>query len=136
MTNTMYFGELVAKISGYMHHDPCIVKMLHQNLKNSQGNHAKDELWTICSDAAMVFDKIEDLSGEHFVDWHKALDTYIQKLLNFLLKGTIPAMTDFVALVSNSIEECRVTQCDKSGKTLEHDYSHHTLGSSPSRRQG
>ena len=105
MNNTLYYGEMVARISGFIHHDPITLSRLENKLRMSGEMPDKNTLWTICADAAQVFDKIEDLSGEHYIDWHKALDIYSDKLRDILLNGTAPSMADLIALASSSIQE-------------------------------
>lgn len=92
MNNTLYYGEMVARISGFLHHDPITLSRLENKLRMTGALPNENNLWTICADAAQVFDKIEDLSSEHYIDWHKALDIYSDKLRDVLLTGTVPSM--------------------------------------------
>ncbi|WP_422355323.1 hypothetical protein [Roseivirga pacifica] len=136
MNNTLYYGEMVARISGFIHHDPVTLSRLENKLRMSGEMPDKNNVWTICANAAQVFDKIEDLSGEHYIDWHKALDIYSDKLRDVLLNGTAPSLADLIALASSSIQESRATKADPNSNPPDEDYPFNALGSSPSRRQG
>jgi hypothetical protein len=136
MNSTLYYGEMVARISGFLHHDPITLSRLENKLRMSGEMPDKNNLWTICADAAQVFDKIEDLSGEHYIDWHKALDIYSDKLRDVLLNGTAPSMADLIALASSSIQESRAAKEDPKSNFLEEGYPLNALGRSPSRGQG
>jgi len=122
MNSTLYYGEMVARISGFIHHDPITLSRLENKLRMSGEMPDKNNLWTICADAAQVFDKIEDLSGEHYIDWHKALDIYSDKLRDVLLNGTAPSMADLIVLASSSIQESRAAKADLNSNPLEEDY--------------
>ncbi len=105
MHNTLYYGEIVAKISARLHQNPDhMVRITNMMSKEKNSN---DSIWTLCADAAKVFDSIEDLSGEHFIDWHKAIDHYAQEVLDSLLIGGKLDIVDMVSMVARSIEDSR-----------------------------
>ncbi|MEQ8470025.1 MAG: hypothetical protein RIC35_02515 [Marinoscillum sp.] len=103
--NTLYFGEIVAKLSAHIHGNPDKVKRITATLDQ----FSQDSIWTICSDAARVFDKIEDLSGEHFINWHQALEIYADYILNHLLSNRQLNIVDMISLASKSIQDSRAT---------------------------
>ena len=101
-----YYGEIVAKISGQLFSikEDEIPKM-------SQRDATMEEI--ICgvsADAARVFDTFEDLSGEHFIDWHKALEDYAKSLRDFINTGTVPTMADLITLAAYSLDQTRTKQ--------------------------
>ena len=102
MNNTLYYGEIVAKISSKLHQNPAHVKRI-ENVMSNQQEH-QDTIYTLCADAARVFDKIENLSSDHYIDWHKASDIYAQNMLNYLLSGKKPNVIDMVSMTTRSIE--------------------------------
>ena len=103
MTGTLYYGEIVACIAGQLHQNP--EHMLRINYTLSQDNEPGDTIWTLCADAGRVFDRIEDLSGEMYINWHEALDIYAGELLDCLLGGRRPHIIDMVTLTARSIEQ-------------------------------
>lgn len=103
MNDTLYYGEIVARIAGQIHQNP--EHLLRINYTLSQDNGHGDTIWTLCADAGRVFDKIEDLSGEHHINWYKALDIYAGELLDYLLGGSKPHIIDMVSLVVRSLEQ-------------------------------
>ena len=109
MSNTLYYGEIVAKISGVLHQNPDHILRINKFMSNENYNGAT--LHTLCADAAKVFDKIEDLSGEHFIDWHSASDHYASEILDHLLTGKILNTVDMISMTTNSIEHSRESIC-------------------------
>lgn len=105
MQNTLYYGEMVAKISARLHQNPDHIARINRMINKEK--NINDSIWTVCADAAKVFDSIEDLSGEHFIDWHKAIDRYAQEVLDFLLIGRKLHVVDMVSMVARSIEDSR-----------------------------
>ena len=69
-----------------------------------QCNEPGDSLWTICADAASVFDKIEDLASDYFVDWHLALQKYSDEILDLFLAGQKPTLPVLISIASKSME--------------------------------
>ena len=104
MRNTLYYGEIAAKISAHLYQNPDHIIRIDESMKREQHS---DTIWTICADAARVFDTIEDLSGEHFVDWHRALDYYAKEVMEALLRGHKPYIVDMVSMASHSIQIVR-----------------------------
>ena len=103
MSNSLYYGEIAAKISAHLYQNPD--QIMEIDLILSQEDDKNDQtLWTICADAARVFDTIENLSEEHFIDWHEALDNYADGLLDHLLQGETPNIIDMVSMASESIQ--------------------------------
>lgn len=103
--NLYYYGEIVAKISGVLHQNPDHIERINQFMNKT--NYNGDTLLTLCAEAARVFDKIEDLSGEHFIDWHRATDNYAFKILDHLLMGKTLNTVDMISLSTRSIESVR-----------------------------
>ncbi len=106
MSNSLYYGELSAKIALGLGQSPDQIAQIN-NAINNEENIRGTAIYRICADAARVFDAIEDLSGELFVDWHKAVDLYADELLDHLTKGEIPHIIDLVSMASASIQGTR-----------------------------
>lgn len=102
MENTLYYGEIVAKISSKLHQNPAHIKRIEYVM--GKGQQPQDTVYTLCADAAKVFDSIENLSSDYYVDWHKASDIYAKKMLDCLLSGKKPNVLDMVSMTAHSIE--------------------------------
>lgn len=61
MSNSLYYGEIAAKISAHLYQNPEQIMQLDL-LMNSEAENDGDSIWTVCADAARVFDTLEDLS--------------------------------------------------------------------------
>lgn len=105
MNNSLYYGEIAAMISGKLHQNPDHLTRISNTINHSE--NSTDSIWTICADAAKVFDKIEDLSGEHYIDWHNALENYSCYMLDFLLSGRKPNVVDMISMTTLSIESAK-----------------------------
>ncbi len=105
MNNTLYYGEIAAKISGKLHQNPDHLPRITYTINQVENN--TDSIWTLCADAAKVFDKIEDLSGEHYIDWHNALENYSVFMLDYLLSGRKPNVVDMISMTTLSIESAK-----------------------------
>lgn len=106
MSNSLYYGEIAAKISAHLYQNPD--QIMEIDLVINQGDENSDQtLWTICAEAARVFDSIEDISEEHFIDWHKALNYYADELLDHLLQGETPNIIDMISMASESVQNTR-----------------------------
>ncbi len=104
MSNSLYYGEIAAYISSKLVENPDNKTRIDHVMSNqSEG----DTIWTLCAEAAKVFDKVEDLSGEHFVNWYKAVDVFSQEMLDYLLSGKKPTIVDMVSMTARSIENSR-----------------------------
>lgn len=102
MRNTLYYGEIVAKISARLHQNPDhIIRIRHVV---GEEHDPDNTIWELCATAGSVFDQIEDLTGEHFIDWHRAIDRYAQEVLDFLLMGRKPNAIDMVSMTARSLE--------------------------------
>jgi len=99
-SNTYYYGEIVAKLAGR------VFPVLKQktDLSFSENENAQDAICSLCADAGRVWNTFEDLSGEHFIDWQKALDEYSDQLRNFILKGQLPSMADLMSMSVRSMD--------------------------------
>lgn len=106
MSNSHYYGEIAAKISAHLFQNPDLIMELDLVMNRDQESEGTT-LWTISADAARVFDTIEDLSGEHFIDWHRALEFYAEKLLDHLLTGETPHTVDMISMASLSLQDAR-----------------------------
>ena len=103
MNNTLYYGEIVAKISAHLFNHPEQIARFDL-IVNAEYDDGATTIYTLCADAARVFDTIENLSEEQFIDWHKALDFYADELLDRLLIGRKPYMIDMISMAARSIE--------------------------------
>ncbi|MDW3210297.1 MAG: hypothetical protein R8N23_10545 [Reichenbachiella sp.] len=61
----------------------------------------------ISADAGRIFDRLEDLSGEHFIDWRKALEHYSDALRSFVLGGRMPCTADMISMAAKSMDISR-----------------------------
>ena len=68
-------------------------------------NENEDKVHTLCADAANVFDSLEDLAVDHFIDWNETLDVFADKVLDYLLAGKVPQIIDLIYIASNCIHE-------------------------------
>lgn len=107
MHNSMYYGEIVARISGHLTQKPEYILRINQTL-NTSNERETESIWTICVDAGRVFDRLEDLSGEHFINWMDAVDHYSDEVLNYLLSGRKPFIVDMISMAARSIESNRI----------------------------
>ena len=117
MNNSYYGYEIAAKIATRLSKDPEQVALIKQVIKDEHENNA-DILTAVSADATRVFDTIEDLSGEQFVDWQKALELYANEILNHLLKGWKPSIIELISMAARSIE------CTIPEKTQEQRKQH------------
>jgi len=104
MSNNLYYGEIAAKISAHLYQNPQHISQINDCIESFSES---DTIWTLCADAARVFDTIEELSEERFVDWHEALEDYSAEILDFILDGQKPNLIDMVSLASQSIQNVR-----------------------------
>ena len=113
MTNhTHYYGEIVARIArGLYSIDEYLIE---KNLAKSDDKNGEDLICEISADAARVFDHLEDLSGEHVINWRQALDYYIIALREFISSGQIPVIVDLILIASNSIGKSSAMDVSKS----------------------
>ena len=103
MSSTLYYGEIVAIISTRLcRNNNHFERIMH--IMDTANDNADDTISTVCADAGMVFDKIEDISGEHFIDWHRALDIYSGKILDHFLSGHKPNTIDLLSMAVTSIQ--------------------------------
>ena len=103
--NTLYYGEIVARIAGRLY---SITQHANDNnLSIKQDISIEDMICDISADAGRVFDTFEDLSGEHFIDWHKALEYYSDALRSFVLGGRMPCMADMILMAASSMDQSR-----------------------------
>lgn len=106
---TYYYGEIVARISGKLYP----IMECDTQLTKVKDISLEDIICEISADAGRVFDRLEDLSGEHFIDWSKALDIYANDLRRFMLCGNVPNMADMISLAAQSLEHARSKQLEK-----------------------
>ena len=112
MQNTAYYGEIVAKISAHLHQSTDHITRITRVIDSHPDTG--DTIWTVCAEAGRVLDQIEDLSGEHLIDWHQVSDSYAGQVLDHLLSGNKPYMVDFVSMVARSIEASRASHFQSS----------------------
>lgn len=108
----LYYGEIAARISCQLY------GLCSTNLKLQCGpdETMEDTICSISADAARVFDSLEDLSGEHYIDWNKALNQYSKSIREYLLMGNVPTMADLILMAANSLNQCRAEQLSKMKK--------------------
>ena len=101
MSKNLYYGEIVSEITAKLYADPD-----HRNqieLTMSANNVENETISTLCADCARVFDTIEELASDHFIDWYDACNTYAGKILSSLLEGRKPTLIDMVVMAGQSI---------------------------------
>lgn len=113
--NTTYYGEIVAEIA--INLSP-IINCANDNKLPKTDLSAKEMIRDICADAARIFYNLEDLSGEHFIDWTKALCHYCKALHSFILDGRMPAMADMISMVANSMDATRADRVEQAKALL------------------
>lgn len=100
---SLYYGEIAALMAARLFQNPDHAKHIEHSMNELEKDG--DTIWSMIATAARVFDTIEDLSGELFVDWHKALQHYSDAMLDHLLNGQKPGTIDMVAMASRSIAD-------------------------------
>jgi len=103
--NTLYYGEIVARIAGRLY--SIDEHANDNNLPFRQDISMEDMICDISADAGRIFDCLEDLSGEHFIDWRKALEYYSDALRSFILAGRMPCMADMISMAAKSMDVSR-----------------------------
>lgn len=103
MSNGLYYGEIVAKISYHLYQNPEHKAQITEVM--GRDNENEDKVHTLCADAARVFDALEDLAADHFIDWNETLDVFADKVLDYLLAGKVPQIIDLIYIASNCIHE-------------------------------
>ena len=102
MSNTLYCSEISAQISAYLHKNPDHVERIAHVMQRSHDPH--ENVITLCAEAARVLDTIEDLSGEHFIDWHEVYDHYANAVLDHLLMVRVPTIADLILMAAQSLQ--------------------------------
>lgn len=102
MRNSLYYGEIAARISAYLYQNPDHILQIDRTL--SQDNQCEDTIWTISANAARVFDLLEDMAEDQSVDWLNALDQYSEEVLDFLLVDSKPTSIDLISMAVRSIQ--------------------------------
>ena len=113
--NTLYYGEIVARIAGRLH------SLNHANdneIPSAKDMSMEDMICDVSADAGRVFDAFEDLSGEHFIDWRKALVHYSDALRSFILDGRMPAMADMISMAAKAMDISRAERVAQAKKVL------------------
>ena len=104
LRNKHYYGEIAAKISAHLYKNPDYIIQLDDLINTIEGEAS---IFCICADAARVFDTIEDLSDELSINWCKALDFYADEILDTILQGNNPQISDMISMASKSIEHSK-----------------------------
>ncbi|GEM_PF-3535906 len=104
--NTYYYGEIVARIAGKLY------SLTNDHVNDNDVSQKRDisfedMICDISADAGRVFDTLEDLSGEHFIDWPKALDYYSNSLRAFIKTDRRPNMVDMISMAAKSMDVSR-----------------------------
>ncbi len=114
--NTLYYGEIVARIAVKL--QPIINHSNDNNPLHQSDTSIEDIICDISADAGRVFDTFEDLSGEHFIDWQKALNYYANSLRSVLLDERIPSMADLISMAAKSMDISRSEKVAKAKDLL------------------
>ncbi|MDW3191273.1 MAG: hypothetical protein R8G66_02880 [Cytophagales bacterium] len=115
MSNTLYYGEIVARIAGRLY------SLNHANdneIPSSKDMSMEDMICDVSADAGRVFDSLEELSGEHFIDWRNALEYYSDALLSFILDGRMPTMADMISMAAKAMDISRAERVAKAKSVL------------------
>lgn len=116
MSNTMYYGEIVAQIAGRLY--SINEHANDNNLPMKQDMSMEDMICDISADAGRIFDTLEDLSGEHFIDWRKALVHYSDALRSFILAGRIPGLADMISMAAKAMDISRAQRLAQAKELL------------------
>lgn len=113
--NTLYYGEIVARIAGRLY------SLNHANdnpIPSQKDISMEDMICDVSADAGRIFDSLEDLSGEHFIDWKKALEHYSDALRSFILNGRKPMMADMISMAAKAMDITRAERVTKAKNAL------------------
>lgn len=102
MSKTLYYGEIVSIVSANLHKSPDHLKRISKVI-NSDPDY-DDTIHTLSADAARIFDGIEDLSSNHYLDFIKASNIYSYEVRDYLLLGKVPDAIDMISMASNSLQ--------------------------------
>ena len=102
MRNSLYYGEIAARISAYLYQNPHHILQIDRTI--SRDHDTEETLWTISANAARVFDILEDTADDQGIDWLKALDQYSEEVLDYLLLDSKPKTIDLISMAVRSIE--------------------------------
>ena len=108
MSNFMYYGEMVARISAYLHNRPEHRQPPEETIEI--GHRPPRNFWALCADAAKIFKQVEDLCDDIQIDWHLAVEGYARELDSFLQNGQEPNVLELYQMTARSIAKCSVTQ--------------------------
>ncbi|MEQ9230484.1 MAG: hypothetical protein RIF46_07350 [Cyclobacteriaceae bacterium] len=112
---TLYYGEIVARIAGRLY------SLNHANdnhLPEYQDMSMEDMICEVSADAGRIFDSLEELSGDHFIDWRKALEHYSDALRSFILDGRMPSMADMISMAARAMDISRAERLEKAKQLL------------------
>jgi hypothetical protein len=101
MSESLYFGEIAALISGKIYSNPD--HLLRINWTVNQ-DHKSRNVHTICAEAAKIFDEIELLAKDKYTNTIMASEIYADELLDFLLSGRVPTHLDMISLTAQSLK--------------------------------
>lgn len=102
MNKTMYYGEMCAKISGELLSDPLYSESIEAFMDRVEAQHG-DTLWSLCANAASVFELIEEKCDIYFVDWQAVINQYCQYIKDQLLSQKMPETSELFLLTVKSI---------------------------------
>ena len=103
MSNNPFYGEIVANISSHLIKNPEILNELELLCERNQETDGSS-VWTVCAHAAHIFEALQDLIDDQYMDWQIALDHYADELLDYMLMGKIPRTTDMLSMLSRCIQ--------------------------------
>ncbi|WP_421754187.1 hypothetical protein [Croceimicrobium sp.] len=109
MNNTLYYGEIVAKISGHLASDPFNAERIEAFMDRVEAERG-ETIWGLCAEAARIFEIVEDQCDTYFIDWMNAIDHYSQSIKDQLLDKKKPEAID---LFNMSVKSIRAIQSDQ-----------------------
>lgn len=99
----MYYGEIVAHISSSLAKCTSSEAFLTTLIEQEKGDTYT--LHSLCADAGRIFEMVEDLCDDYFLDWPSILDQYTLYIKESLLSKKVPEPIDLYLFTAQSIEE-------------------------------
>jgi hypothetical protein len=101
MKDHVFYGEIVTKIISDLFESPDKISEINQNIVFDNDN---DNIYTVCSEAARIFDVIVNLSQPCSINIYKAIDNYTSKLLQQLCHDKKPMVIDLIVMAAETIQ--------------------------------
>lgn len=97
MSQNIYYGTIVSKISGHFMQNCDHISMV-------VANDNEQVIWHTCTEASRVFYALENIIDDVDIDWELAVEEYADAVLNHLITGDKPQTPDFLLMASQTIQ--------------------------------